>query len=184
MICKDNKIMMAESDFRHKILHLNGKRKHKVTNSNGIKEAWRWIKKNQFFGSEPFTELQLGRIVKEMNEEVLKNVALGKDTQLPYIGTLKVVKKERVYKREDGHIVTNLQINWDKTLKLWESDEQSHKEKRLVYEDCDYVYHIKLFWSGVRNRSFYRFIPSSKLKKTLKTNIKAGNTDALLIKKS
>lgn len=170
------------NDFRRKVLKLNGPRKHKASNSNGIKEAWRWIKKNKFFDEKPFTELQLGQVVKLMNDVILKDVAMCRDIQLPYIGTLKVIKKERVYKKENGKTVTNLNISWDKTLKLWESDEQSYKDRILVYEESDYVYHIKLFWSGIHNRSLYKFFPSLELKRTLKSNIEAGNTDALLIK--
>lgn len=170
------------SEFRHEVLKLNGSRKHKTTNSNGIKEAWRWLKKNKFFGEEPFTEAILGKVVKEFNTEVFNSVVLGKDCTLPYLGTLKVIKKERFYTKDGNKVITNLGVDWDRTLKLWESDSKSYKEKKLIYSESNYIYHIKFVWNGVKHRSLYKFFPSLKLKRTLKKNIYAGITDALLFK--
>lgn len=177
MIHKEIELKMEDN----KILNFSAsKRNHRSINSNGIKEAWRWLKKNNFFGEEPVTELQLGTIVKKINELVVSEVSKGKDVTIPYLGRLTIVRKERVYKRDNGKIITNLQVDWKKTLQLWAEDNASRIAKQLVFEDCSDVYHIKLYWNNVPNRSFYKFFPSKNFKIKLRDNIKSGITDALL----
>ena len=63
---------MDKKEFISNILKLGNPRKHRVSNSNGSKEAWRWLKKNKWLGLPPITEGNFGMIINEINN--IKNI--------------------------------------------------------------------------------------------------------------
>ena len=86
---------MELGEFRKKVLKAEEKKHHfKITNSNGIKEAWRWIKKNKWLDiGQPITELELGTIVKTINLTLRDQLLDGKDILLPHrMGRIEIRK--------------------------------------------------------------------------------------------
>lgn len=177
---------MEYSDFRKKIVKA-GSHKFKVTNSNGTKEAWRWIKKNKWLNiGQPITEREFGLIIKTINQTLQDQLLEGKDIKLPHqMGRIEVRKFNGEVKFKDGKLHTTLPIDWERTLKLWYEDEECYKNRTLVrFEDREI---FSIFYNRnmakYNNKSFYQFIPTRTLKKRLKQKIDSGNFDALLLKK-
>lgn len=176
-------------EFRKKVLKAEEKKHHfKITNSNGIKEAWRWIKKNKWLDiGQPITELELGTIVKTINLTLQDQLLDGKDILLPHrMGRIEIRKFIAKVDYKDGKLITNLPVDWKRTIDLWWEDEESHEAKTLVrYEDSKRftIYYNKGF-ANFNNKSFYRFVPTRTLKKELKKRITSGRFDALLLGKN
>lgn len=166
------------------LIKVMGTRKHlnTATNSNGIKAAWRYLKKNNFFGYSPCTEKQLGNIVRSINSLLRKDLTEGKTIVFPSgMGKVELVKKNRKLVQKNGKWTTNNIINWKETLNLWKQDSESKRNKTLVRYDNNEVFLIKYHRVKRTNNSiFYCFLPSKELRKKLKDNIQAGITDALI----
>ena len=77
-------------------------------------------------------------------------------------------------------MVTNLPIDWNKTLKLWYEDSESHRDKTLVRQEVSEVY--KLYYNREKatynNNSYYEFLFNKDLRIRLKQQIKRGYIDA------
>lgn len=179
---------MEYSDFRKKVLKAEEKHHFKVTNSNGTKEAWRWIKKNKWLDiGQPITEREFGLIVKAINLSLQDKLLEGKDVVLPNrMGRLEIRKFRAKVDYKDGKVITTLPIDWKSTLKLWSEDEECHKLKTLIrYENSEIfeIYYNKEY-ANYNNKSFYKFIPTRTFKKRLKQKILNGGFDALLLNKN
>lgn len=179
---------MELSEFRKKVVKAEEKKHHfKVTNSNGTKEAWRWIKKNKWLNiGQPITELELGTIVKTINLALQDQLLNGKDILLPNrMGRIEIRKFKAKLEYKDGKVITNLPVDWKRTLDLWWEDEECHKAKTLIrYEDTErFAIYYNKGLANFNNKSFYRFIPTRTLKRKLKKQITNGKFDALILGK-
>ena len=176
-------------EFRKRIVRAEEKKHHfKVTNSNGTKEAWRWIKKNKWLDlGQPITELQLGKIIKAINNTLQDQLLDGKDVTFPNrMGRLEIRKFQAKIEYTDNKVITNLPVDWKRTIELWWEDVESFDTKALVrYETLTRfaIYYNKSL-ANFENKSFYRFVPIRPLKKRLKDKIIHEGFDALLLGKS
>lgn len=179
---------MELGEFRKKVIKAEEEKRHfKITNSNGTKEAWRWIKKNKWLNiGQPITELELGTIVKAINLTLQDQLLNGKDIIFPNkMGRLEIRKFKAKVEYKDNKLVTNLPVDWKRTIELWWEDKESRELKTLVrYEANDRfaIYFNKEFANFI-NKSFYKFIPVRTLKRKLKDKIINGGFDALLLGK-
>lgn len=180
---------MDLGEFRKRTLKVEGN-KHifKVTDSYGTKSAWRWIKKNKWLDiGQPITELQLGKIIKAINNTLQDQLLEGRDITFPNkMGRLEIRKYDATLKVVDNKVVTSLPVDWKRTLELWWEDEDSHKKKTLVrFEGRERfaIYYNREF-ANYNNKSFYKFIPARTLKKRLRNKIVNEGFDALLLGKS
>ena len=178
---------MDSEEFRKKLLKIHRKRRiSKVTNSNGTKEAWRWIKKNKWLNiGQPITEREFGLIVKAINLDIQDRLLKGEDVVLPKrMGRLEIRKGNPTIEIKDGKIVTNLPIDWKSTTELWYEDNEAYKNKKLVrFESFEtfIIYYNKEF-ANYENKSFYKFMPTRTFKIRLKNEIINKGFDALLLK--
>lgn len=169
-------------NFRREVLKVEGPRKHKIRNSNGIYDAYKYIRKNKWFNiGRPLTEHEFYTIVRQVNNYLADNLINGEDIILPYkMGTLELRKYTNTIEFCDGKLVTSLPIDWDRTLKLWSEDEEAYKEKTLVkVEDMEtfkVIYNKKL--ANYTNKSFYFFEINRDIKRGLKQKIKNKSIDA------
>lgn len=173
-------------DFRRKILKLNEPRKHKVRNSLGVYDAYKYIRKNNWFNiGIPLTEHQFYYIVRQINNYLADNLILrGDDINLPQrLGRLELRKYSSNIRFIEGRLVTNLPIDWDRTLKLWAEDENSYKNKTLIKMEEKEIF--KVFYNkanaNYENKSFMQFEVNRDLKRRLKDRIKSKAIDAFML---
>lgn len=172
-------------DFRKKVLKLDKPRQHKVNNSLGVYDAYKWIRKNKWLDiGRPITEHEFYTIIRQVNNLLAENFLKGRDIVLPHrLGTIELRKYETKMSFNNGKLHTNLPIDWDRTLKLWAEDEEAYKEKMLVKVEEKEIF--KVFYNkgkaNYNNKSFYEFKVNRDLKRRLKQRIKDGLIDAFKI---
>lgn len=175
--------MSTFQEFKKRVQKLNGSRRYKIRNSLGIYDGYKYYRKNKPKDKKYIlTESEYFVITRQINlllgEELLK----GNDVVLPKsMGTLEVRKYDtRVSIGKDGEIVTNLPIDWDRTLRLWYEDKESHENKTLVRMEEKEIF--KLYYNrekaNYNNNSYYQFYFNKDLKIRLKQRIKEGLIDA------
>ena len=179
---------MELSEFRKKVVKAEEKKHHfNVTNSNGTKEAWRWIKKHKWLDiGQPITEYQLGQITKAINNTLRDQLLDGKDVAFPNrMGRLEIRKFKAKVEYKEGKVVTTLPVDWKRTIDLWWEDSESHESKTLVrFEGLErFAIYYNKEYANFANKSFYRFIPIRPLKRELKEKIINEGFDALLLGK-
>lgn len=170
------------NDIINNIKKVKGPRKHKVTGSNGVYSAYKYIRKNKWFNiGRPLTEHEFYTIVRQVNNLLIEEFLRGFDIELPHkLGKLELRKYEKRISFDGNKIKTNLPIDWDKTIKLWAEDPESYKEKLLVRMEEKELFKIVYNKSkaNYNNKSFYDFDVNRDLKKRLKYKIKEGLLDA------
>ena len=180
------KEMDTFKEFKRRVRKLTEHRKHKVRNSLGVYDAYKWIRKNKWLNiGKALTEHEFYSIIRDVNNLISAEISLGKEVKLPNrMGSIELRKYDKSIKiGKDGKVVTNLPIDWDSTLKLWYEDEEAYKNKTLLRIDEKEIYKIvyNKEKANYNNRSFYEFSFNKDLKIRLKRNIKEGLVDALYI---
>nr|DAI45528.1 MAG TPA: DNA-binding protein [Bacteriophage sp.] len=169
-------------EFRRKILKVDGPRKHKISNSFGVYDAYKLIRKNKWFGiGGPISEHDFYSIIRTVNNLLADFLSKGHDVNLPcQMGRLEIRKYDAKITLQEGKIFTNLPIDWDKTLKLWSEDEDAYQERTLVKMEEKEIF--KVYYNrgkaNYTNKSFFAFDVNRELKKKLKKNIKERRIDA------
>lgn len=172
-------------EFRKQVLKINGPRVHKVNNSYGVYDIYKYIRKNKWFDiGQPVTEHQFYSIIRRMNNLLADALIHGHDIELPCrMGTIEVRKYDARISIENGKVKTNLPVDWDRTLKLWSEDEEAYKERTLIKMEEKEIFSI--FYNrtaaNYKNKSFYEFRPNRQLKLMIKRRIKAGKLDAFML---
>ena len=181
IVSKDGKLN-SFNEFRKNILKVNGPRMHKVRNSLGTYDAYKWVRKNKWLDiGRPLTEHEFYSIVRQVNNLLAENILSGEDIVLPHrLGSIELRKYNARVSINNGKLVTNLPIDWDRTLKLWSEDEEAYKERALVKMEEKEIF--KIFYNKGRanyeNKSFMQFEINRDLKRRLKQRIKNKAVDA------
>lgn len=173
-------------EFRREVLKVSGNRIHKVTNSYGVYDAYKYYRKNKPKDPEYIlTESQYFSIIRKINLLLVRELLECKDIVLPKrMGTIQIRKRDRVIKFNNGKLITNLPIDWDNTLKLWYEDKEAYDNKILVRENPSeifrilYIKHKALY----KNKSYYVFRPNREIKKQLVAKAKGKLIDTYLIR--
>lgn len=172
-------------DFRRAVLKIDGPRKHKVNNSNGVYQVYKWIRKNKWLDiGRPLTEHEFYTIIRQVNNCLADELLHGRDIILPHrLGRIELRKYDARMSIKNGKLITNLPIDWDRTLKLWSEDEEAYKERTLVKVEEKEIF--KVFFNkrtaNFQNKSFMEFEVNRDLKRRLKQKIKSGAIDAFKI---
>lgn len=168
--------------FRRERLKLNEPREHKVKGSLGVYDAYKYIRKNKWFDiGRPLTEHEFYSIIRRVNNYLAESLIEGKDITLPHrLGRLEIRKYETYTSFKGDKLVSNLPIDWDKTLKLWYEDEEAYKERTLVKMEEKEIFtvHYNRTKAEYKNKAFYQFDVNRDLKRRLKQQIKEGRIDA------
>ena len=172
-------------NFRRQVLKVNEPRKHKINNSVGVYDAYKWIRKNKWLDiGQSVSEHDFYTIVRHVNNYLAECLANGQDIILPHkLGRLEIRKFDSRIELHGNTIRTNLPVDWDRTLKLWFEDEEAYKERTLIKMEEKEIF--KVYYNKSRadygNKSFYSFEVNRDLKRRLKHNIKSGRIDAFSI---
>lgn len=180
---KDKKLV----DFLNSVKKVNEPRKHKVNNSLGVYDAYKYLRKRKWLNiGRCLTEHEFYSIIRKVNNYLADSFLQGNDIKLPHrMGRIELRKYDVRVSLDGEKVKTNLPIDWDKTLKLWYEDEEAYKEKTLVKvgeKEIFKVYYNKQL-AKYNNQVFYEFKVNRELKKALKKNIKEGRIDAFLLNK-
>lgn len=171
--------------FRRQVLKVDRPRVHRVNNSYGVYDAYKYIRKNKWFDiGQPVTEHQFYSIIRRMNNLLADALIHEHDIELPCrMGIIEVRKYDARISIEDGKIKTNLPIDWDRTLKLWSEDEEAYQKRTLIKMEEKEIFSIyyNRIKANYNNKSFYEFTVNRDLKRRLKQRIKSGNFDAFKI---
>ena len=110
---------------------------------------------------------------------------MGNSITLPNrMGRLELRKYDSKVAFKEGKLVTNLPIDWDRTLKLWYEDKESYDNKTLVKMEEKEIFKVYYNKSTAEynNKSFYQFNINREIKQRLKYNIRRGIIDAFKFK--
>lgn len=179
--------MTSFKEFREKVLNVKGSRHHKIKNSYGVYDAFRYYVKNRPREHKyVLTDSQYFHIIRTINKLFCEELVRGEDVKLPYsMGRLEVRKNETHIRLDGEKVRTDRPVDWARTLKLWYEDKESYKNKTLVKaaeKEVYKIYYNKLVAKYV-NKSYYTFLPNRALKIQLKCSIKEGTIDAFNLKK-
>lgn len=176
---------MEEQEFLNKVRKVKESRNHKVKNSYGIYDGYKFYRKNK--PKDPkyvLTESQYFAITRKVNKFLAEALSKGEDVILPFrLGRIEVRKYESRITWDGKKVKSNLPIDWDRTLKLWYEDKEAFKNKTLIKVEEKEIY--KVYYNRniaeYKNKSFYQFNINKDLKRKLKQTIKEGSLDAFMI---
>jgi hypothetical protein len=171
------------NNYFNTLRKVNESRVHKITNSYGIHEYYRYYKKGNL---NAVSYNQYSKILHAINEAILKELIEQTFFILPLnLGKLEIRKRQVTLKEIDGKLINTMLVDWKQTLHLWETDEECAKKKKVVRIPNKEVFflHYNRVKAKYKNKSFYTFHPNRNLKIKLKEKIIEGNYDAFLIRK-
>lgn len=175
---------MAFEDFIKEVKKVNKERCHKVTNSCGSKDAFKYYRKikpndNKYV----LTDCQYLHIIRTINNYLRELLIQGKDVNFPEkMGRLEV--RKRIVRKEfkDGKLKITSPIDWNATLKLWYENPICKNKKQLVRQEVEEVFSVKynVNKANYNNKTFYEFFTNRDIKLGLKKNIKLNKIDAFI----
>lgn len=171
------------SKFKSSILHLQDKRIHKVTNSLGVYDAYKYIRKNKWFDiGRALTEHEFYQIIRKINNLLANELCNGEDVVFPNrMGQLELRKRNSIPSLDSkGKLKVTYAIDWDTTLKLWYEDKEAFNNKTLVKIPEKSIFRVRYNKdkANYNNKSFMEFQVTRDIKTRLKHNIKNNKIDA------
>ena len=170
-------------DFKSAIQGLQNTRTHKITNSLGVYDAYKYIRKNKWFNIDrPLTEHEFYQIIRRINNYLVEELINGNDIIFPNrMGKLELRKRNSLpIIDKKGNIKVTYAIDWDSTLKLWYEDEEAFNNKTLVKIPERSIFRVKYNkdTANYNNKSFMEFQVNRDIKTRLKQKIKNNEIDA------
>ena len=172
--------------FKSSIQHLQENRTHKITNSLGNYDAYKYIRKNKWFNiGRPLTEHEFYQIIRRINNYLAEELVNGNDITFPNrMGKLELRKRKSLpVIDKNGSLKVTYAIDWDSTLKLWYNDEEAFNNKTLVKLPEKNIFRVKYNKDAANyeNKSFIEFQINRDIKTRLKQKIKNNEIDAFNI---
>ena len=171
----------AVSEFKHKTTGEG--RKIKITNSFGVYDVYKLMRKNHWFDMfKTVSQKDYYAIIRGVNKLLAENIALGGTVTFPdKMGKIELRKHPAGVRLKDGKLKNNYPINWADTWKLWYSDPDERAKKTLLRYEVPFVYYTSYnkHDATYENKVFYQFVLNRFIKKALNENIKNGKTDTL-----
>lgn len=170
-------------DFKSAIQGLQNTRTHKITNSLGVYDAYKYLRKNKWFNiGRPLTEHEFYQIIRRINNYLAEELINGNDIIFPNrMGKLELRKRNSLpVIDKKGNIKVTYAIDWNSTLKLWYDDEEAFNNKTLVKFSEKSIFRVKYNKStaNYENKSFMEFQVNRSIKTRLKQKIKNNEIDA------
>lgn len=177
---------MKESytEFTNKLLRKYDSKKHAITNSYGVFDAFKYYRKIKPKDKKyVLTESQYFGVIKTINKALVDDFFEGNMITFPEkMGGLELHKHDSSPSIDkDGKLKLRTSIDWEATNKLWYEDEEARNEKILIKRENKYSFTI--FYTKFRayfiNQRFYKFRPTRAFNVRLKEAIKADKIDAI-----
>lgn len=174
---------MNYSEFVDKIVKRRSKKNFKVTNSWGVYDSYKAIRKHKWYDiGRPLTEHEFYKIIREVNNLLAEELAIGKEIVFPCrMGKLEIRKRPVGVSLVRGELKNTYPIAWENTIRLWFEDEEAKNKKTLVRKEVKDVYYVKYnkFRANYENQSFYEFKLNRFVKLALNKNVNKGKIDTL-----
>lgn len=164
-------------EFEKAVRKKNESRKHKIKNSWGEYDFYKWLRKREWkdIGGR-LTEKEFYIYMDEIFSRVADKLVEGESLKLPYrMGAIEVGKKPGMTKLHNGKIISNYQIDWQKTIKLWYEDKEAMQKKQLVRIVEKTIYKIAYL---KKITPFMALFPNRTLKQRIKEAIQNNEFDA------
>jgi len=171
-------------DFRKKVLKVDKHRTHKINNSLGVYDAYKWLRKNRWLNVGAISEHNYYAIIRAVNKSMaLKFLTIGSIRLPEYMGEITLRKYPTKITLSNGKLQTNLPIDWDATLTLWAEDKESYEKRTLVKAEEKEVFKVLYNKNKAlyNNKTFYSFELNRTIKKALKDKLKTGQLDAFML---
>ena len=170
-------------DFKLVIQGLQNTRTHKITNSLGNYDAYKYIRKNKWFNiGRPLTEHEFYQIIRRINNYLAEELVNGNDIIFPNrMGKLELRKRNSLpVIDKNGKLKVTYAIDWDKTIKLWFEDEEAYNKRQLVKIPEREIFRIRYSKedANYKNKSFIEFQVNRDIKVRLKQKIKNNEIEA------
>ena len=170
-------------DFKSVIQGLQNTRTHKITDSLGVYDAYKYIRKHKWFNiSRPLTEHEFYQIIRRVNNYLAEELVNGNDITFPNrMGKLELRKRNSLpVIDKNGSLKVTYAIDWDSTLKLWYNDEEAFNNKTLIRLPERSIFKVKYNKDSANyeNKSFMEFQINRDIKTRLKQKIKNNEIDA------
>lgn len=170
-------------DFKSAIQGLQNARTHKITNSLGVYDAYKYIRKNKWFNiNRPLTEHEFYQIIRRINNYLAEELVNSNDITFPNrMGKLELRKRNSLpVIDKNGSLKVTYAIDWDSTLKLWYNDEEAFNNKTLIRLPERSIFRVKYNKDSANyeNKSFMEFQINRDIKTRLKQKIKNNEIDA------
>lgn len=168
---------MEFDEFKKKLLKLSEPRHHKIKNSWGVYDAYKFYRKNKPKDKKYIlTESEYFHIIRGINQLLIKGLLEGQDIILPYkMGMIEI--RKRKYSNLGMESYRHLPVDWDSTIKLWYNDPEALKAKTLIRR-CDYKDYFKIMYNKTnatyKNQWWYDIAFNKELKRDLKVSINNG----------
>lgn len=174
---------MNYTEFVDKIVKRRSKKNFKVTNSWGVYDSYKAIRKHKWYDiGRPLTEHEFYKIIREVNNLLAEELAIGKEVIFPCrMGKLEIRKRPVGVSLVRGELKNTYPIAWENTIRLWFEDEEAKNKKTLVRKEVKDVYYVKYnkFRANYENQSFYEFKLNRFVKLALNKNVNKGKIDTL-----
>lgn len=169
--------------FQEETLKKRGKKHFKISNSFGVYDIYKAIRKHKWFDiGRPLTEHEFYGIVRGVNKLLKEELLQGNPVVFPHrMGKLELRKKKRAVSLIDNKLKIGYPVNWEATIRLWYEDEEAKKDKTLVRHEGKFTYRVLYdkYNANYENKSFYEFQLNRFIKQELKNRIKNGLIDTI-----
>ena len=163
-----------------------GKSEEKIKSHINTPEQYKYYLDNNCEDKESLfyvSKKQYVDFLKAFFDEVIEAMVYhNKEIKLPFkMGMICIRRYEQKVKMVDGKIINNLPVNWNATLKLWESDPEAKEKKQLVrHRNKNRLLYKFVYYrskAGYKNKNYYWFKPTRTNKQKLKTAINKGQIE-------
>lgn len=171
-------------NFRREVLKVDKPRVHKIKNSLGVYDSYKWLRKNKWLDVGPISEHDYYAIIRAVNKALVLNFLIAGSIKLPErMGEITLSKYPAKITLENGKVQTNLPIDWDATLNLWSEDKDSYEKRTLIRSEEREIFKVIYDKSKAlyNNKSFYTFELNRDIKLSLKKQLKNGLLDAFML---
>lgn len=145
------------SEFSDRIRKIKDNRTPSCTGAYKIKEIYSSLKKNKRIDKINLNTFR--SIVRTMGKNIAQLVIDGNVVTLPTrMGKIMILERTRKPRFINGYLFTDQMIDWDKTVKLWEDDDEARTEKILVRYTNDKRYRFvhDVHKAEYKNKYFFK----------------------------
>lgn len=178
---------MEFEEFSKNIRRVSSTRKHKITNSVGVYDAYKYYRKNRPKDNKyVLTESKFFALIRAIHKRMCSDLIKGYDVLFPSgMGSIEL-RKYCIEPRlnEEGKLIYKAPIDWNKTIKYWYENEDAFKNKILLRVDTREYFKVVYNKSKTKfkNKSYFTIHLNRKLRKSINEELSNGKLDAFSTK--